>query len=157
MMTKRNEIHRAQVELWEKQNFQNLSPEQRAEIFGKAFELIFQRTLKTLSYVTLQVILDRVFFQSREKFSLLSDVKIEPTGFNFDLLIQNIKSYNSEIVSEAQAHLLVEFLGIVGSLTADILTVPLHEELHKLTSQRFLEEQPQTLRQINSGRKTEKA
>lgn len=160
MTSQKNQIHRELVELWISQNFQNLSPDQRAEFFESAFEVIIRRTLKTLSSVTLQVVLDRVLFQGREKFPLLSDVKIEAAAFKFEPLIRNLKIYSSDTVTDALSYLLIELLGVIGTLTADILTEPLHKELLELTIQKFssqIEQDSQGLRQINSGRKTEKA
>ena len=133
MTSQKNQMHRELVERWISQNFENLAPDQQTELFENAFEVIIQRTLKTLSSVTLQVVLDRVLYQGREKFPLLADIKIEAAAFKFEPLTRNLKSYNFETVFEALSYLLVELLGVIGTLTADILTEPLHKELLELT------------------------
>lgn len=159
-MNQKNRMHRELVERWISQNLQSLSPEQKADFFEQGFDVIIRRTLKTLSSVTLQVVLDRVLIQSREKFPLLADLSLEATTLKFELLRGNLKSYRSETVIEALSHLLEELLGVIGTLTAEILTEPLHKELQELTSHKFLSQLEQDapgLRQINSGRKTEKA
>ena len=155
MTAKTNEAHIKQVEAWERKNVHGLSLEKQVKLFGKASHAIEQRTLKTLSSVTLQVVIDRVLHQSTNKFPLLSEVKLEPQGLNFEVLIRNSKNHNSEQLREALRCLLVELLNVLGNITAEILTVPLHKELHNVTNdyQQTEEEENKTLRDINSERK----
>jgi len=156
MTAKINDLHIKQVEAWERKNADGLSLEKQLKLFEKAFHAIEQRTLKTLSNVTFQVVLDRVLLQNTDKFPFLSEVKLEPQGLNFEVLIRNSASHNSGQLTEALRCLLVELLNVLGNITADILTEPLHKELHKVTSdyqQPEEKEENKILRQINSGRK----
>lgn len=156
MRVKRSETHQKQIEAWEKANLLNQPPDIQIKLYIKAFKLIEQRTLKTLSTVTLLVVLDRVLSESTEKFQLLSDIKIDQKGFIFDGLVSNIHGHSSEKFIEPLHYLLVVLLSVLGNITADILSTPLHQELFKVTVellQEDVEEESQTLRQINSGRK----
>lgn len=155
MTVQKNEFHRRIVEKWESSSA-SLSDDQKIRLFVKAFGKIEERALKTLSSVTLHVVLDRVISQSAEKFPFLSEVKIEAQGLTFDHLLRNINNHNSENVIEALRSLLIELLSVLGSITADILTSPLHKALMEVTPETSEEsqQQDQSLRQIKSGRKS---
>jgi hypothetical protein len=153
MTVERNTIHVKQVEAWEKQNSHGLSLENQAQLFEKAIHVIEERTLKTLSSVTLMVVLDRVTHQSKEKFPALSEIKVDKKGLSFGGLFHN-KNHKSEELIEALRYFLVELLSVLGSITGDILTAPLHKELLKVTwDQAQVETKTETLRQIHPGRK----
>lgn len=138
-----SDIHLQLVDSWEKNNANGLSADKQAQLFGKAVHAVEQRTLLTLSSATLMVILDRVLKQSKKKYPMLSDIKIEAKGMNFDPLI-NSKEHKSEDLLEGLRYLLVELLGVLGSITADILTPPLHRELFKVTGD-FRNSSPQNI------------
>ncbi|GEM_PF-1730354 len=164
MTVKKRDLHRSQVEAWEKINTEGLPVEEQIELFGKAFYAIEKRTLKTLSSVTLQVVLERARLQSVEKFPLLSVVKLESGGLGFAGLVRNAKNENAEKLIEALRYFLVELLNVLGNITAEILSEPLHKELHKVTrdyqqSKEVDEHETENIvesrifRQISSGRK----
>lgn len=133
MSVKKNELHLKAVELFEKKKAGGLSFDKQLQLFKKAFECIEKRTLRTLSSITLLVVLDRVLHQSKDKYSLLSELKIDQKGLSFDSLIHNINKHNSEQLIEALRYLMVELLTVLGSITADILSAPLHKELLNVT------------------------
>ena len=101
MTAKINDLHIKQVEAWERKNADGLSLEKQLKLFEKAFHAIEQRTLKTLSNVTFQVVLDRVLLQNTDKFPFLSEVKLEPQGLNFEVLIRNSADLTPEVVPVA--------------------------------------------------------
>jgi hypothetical protein len=67
MTVDQNYLHLKQINLWEEMNTQGLRPDQLVEIFGIAITAIEQRSLLTLSGITVQVVMDRVLQESREK------------------------------------------------------------------------------------------
>lgn len=127
--------HEKQVLAWEEMNTQGLRPEQIAQLFGSAIHAIEQRSLLTLSSVTVQIVADRVLHESREKFPILSLVQTESGGLNFNSLIQTCERSTVTEVGDALRYLLVELLSVIGNITADVLTAPLHKELMRVTWQ----------------------
>ena len=155
MKVQRNEIHAKQVEIWEKQSACNLSLKDRIYLFEKAIHAIEKRTLMTLSSVTLRVVLDRVLHQCKEKFPQLVEIQLESESLNFDDFLFNVQNKGSDEAIEALRYLLVELLSILGGLTADILTDPLHKALFEVTSKIDpTENKPQILKKKKSSKKT---
>lgn len=126
-------VHLKMIENWQNINIKDISLKTQVELFIKAIKAVEARTLKTLSSVTLMVILDRVLYQSKEKFPLLSAVTIEPKGMNFDGLISKNNNHELPEILNSLRYLLVELLRVLGSITADILTEPLYKEIQKVT------------------------
>jgi hypothetical protein len=125
--------HSTLVADWSKKNASGISLDQHVLLLEKAIRAMEQRALVTLSNVILVVILDRVLHQGKEKFPLLYEIKLDPKNLvSFELLRTN-KNYKSEELIEAYQYLLVDLLRVLGRITADILTVPLHQELLKVT------------------------
>lgn len=125
--------HSMLVEDWTKKNASAISADQHVLLLEKALQAIEQRALMTLSNVILMVILDRVLHQGKEKFPLLSEAKLDNKNLiSFDLVRTN-KNHKSEKIIEALQYLLVDLLRVLGRITAEILTAPLHQELLKVT------------------------
>lgn len=80
--------------------------------------------------MTLTLILDRVLHESQEKFSLLSEATIKSNSLSFEKLHH---LHKPEELLVPVRYLLVELLTVLGRITADILTIPLHKELLKVT------------------------
>jgi hypothetical protein len=136
-MTKnKNDIYFEIVNAWEKKKANGLSPGEKASLLESALQVTIERAMQTLSGVTLMVVLDRVLHQSIDKFSILSEVKIENNKFNFIELMANEKNHGPEEILEALRYLLIELLRVLGRITADILTAPLHKELLKMAWQK---------------------
>lgn len=138
MTVHRNSTHEKQVQAWEKENTQGLRPDQLVQLFGSAIQAIEQRSLVTLSIVTVQVVVDRALHESLGKFPLLSAVQLEPQGLNFSGLVQTSEHTKADDVRDALRHFLVELLNVLGNITADVLTDPLHKELMGVTCERAL-------------------
>lgn len=108
---------------------EKLSPEERVLLLQKVILAVELRASVTLSQVTMLVVLDRVLRQSLEKFPVLSSV----TSSNL-INFKNLDTHkNPEELSTALRFLLLELLRVIGRITADILTTPLHQELIKVT------------------------
>ena len=123
-------MHSDLIEDWEKKNTEGLSADQHVRLLEKAIRAIEQRAGITLSVVTLTLILDRVLHESQEKYSLLSEASIQSNSLNFEKLHH---LHKPEELFVPLRYLLAELLTVLGRITADILTTPLHKELLKVT------------------------
>jgi hypothetical protein len=122
--------HAACVDAWLERATANLPPKVHWRLFEAALAALGARTKITLGEVTLTAIAARVLHHSGEKFPLLSSLKIEPTGeVQSRELRERIGSVDPSALMEGTRFLLVEFLTVVGDLTAEILTPELHSEL----------------------------
>lgn len=138
MNLKTNARHAEKVAEWENLNLKNLSQEQRVQLFAKAIAAIEQRSLRTLSNVTLLVIIDRAFHEAKEKFPVLEEVKAEITGVNFQGLLTKSKQQKTPELTDALRFLLIAILRVTGNITGDILTGPLHSELMTVTADKHV-------------------
>ena len=109
-----------------------LAADQLLQLFEKALRVLWQRAQGTLGDVTLVAIVERVLHGTVERFPLLAAFKVDASGFHFDALREQV----GDPVALAQGIelFLVEFLTVVGSLTAEILTPSLHSALSGVTA-----------------------
>jgi hypothetical protein len=122
--------HAACVDTWLKRSGKDLSPEALLRLFEAALGALWARTATTLGEVTLTAIAERVLYNASETFPLFSSLKVEPTGgIPFRELRERIRSVHGSELMEGIRFVLVEFLTVLGSLTAEILTPELHSEL----------------------------
>lgn len=122
--------HAAQVDAWLKRSGKGLSPEELLQLFETAFGALWARAMNTLGEVTLTAIAERVLHNATEKFPLLSSLEVEPTsGIQARALRVQTGSVHDPQLKEAIRFVLVEFLAVLGHLTAEILTPELHAAL----------------------------
>lgn len=127
-----SDVHSAFVQTWENNTNTGLSKVNRARLFEQAIHAVEKRSCVTLSNITLLVILDRVLHNCTEKYPVLSEVFLGAHSLNFQKL-QNLEDKKLDEFIEALRYLLTELLRILARITADILTIPLHSELLKVT------------------------
>lgn len=139
MTLNQNSAHQNIVSIWEEKNIKNLSTDQAIHVFGNALQKIEHRCLVTLSSVTVHVVLDRIIHGGIEKYPILKDVTIEVDGLNFKNIFQKKDHYEIKEINNAFRYLLIEFLTVIGSITSEVLTAPLHKELMEVTSESVLE------------------
>jgi hypothetical protein len=121
--------HAACVDAWLRPS-ENLTPEILARLFDAALRALWKRTKTTLGDVTLTAIAERVLYNAAEKFPFLSALKVEPTtGFQCRSLFEQKSGVSEPLLRQGIRFVLVEFLTVIGNLTADILTPELHSEL----------------------------
>ncbi len=133
-MKQQNDIHVLCVKNWEDKNAKDLGEGPHVQLFIRALDSIQNVARITLSRVTLKVIIDRVLHQSKAIYPMLGDVKIKDESLNFNDLLAQMDQYDPDLLIPALRHLLIELLSILGRITADILTGPLHKELLSVTS-----------------------
>lgn len=146
--------HKEQVKLWEERNAPDLRDEQIIKIFENAILTVERRCLVTLSNITVQVVLDRVLHEGHLKYPPLSFITVELEGLNFSGLNHHSENYKIEEMKDALRYLLIEFLTVIGNITSDVLTLPLHKELMEVTPESALKiQEVQNLRPMNTIKK----
>jgi hypothetical protein len=116
--------HEVCVETWIEEQAQGLTAAQLAALFERAIRVLWQRTERTLGDVTLRAIADRVLHAAPAGTPAHTQLRLEPEGVG---LTGNVGT--PEELTEVMRFFLVEFLTVLGNLTADILTPALHREL----------------------------
>jgi hypothetical protein len=124
--------HTERVERWIRQAGDSLSSEQLLELFEQAMSALWERAQLTLGTTTLTAILDRVLYTAAERFPPFESVKTEEAGIDCTRLRDRIKEMSDSQLGEAIRFVVVEFLSVLGNLTAEILTPALHSELGKV-------------------------
>lgn len=127
-----SDAHSAFVQTWENNTNTGLSKVNRARLFEQAIHAVEKRSCLTLSNITLLVILDRVLHNCTDIYPMLSEVSLDAHSLNFQKL-QNLDDHELDDFIEALRYLLIELLRVLARITADILTIPLHNELLKVT------------------------
>ena len=85
---------------------------------------------RTLGEITLRAITDRVVHVCSEDYPFLSLLRIMPDGaVRCDELRRQVAALVVDEVQQGTRHVLAELLTIIGTLTAEILTIELHEAL----------------------------
>ena len=122
--------HAAWVDAWLDRSAKSLSPELLLQLLEAALGAVWGRTRTTLGEVALTVIAERVLHNASEKFPVFASLKVEPAGgIECSELRERISSAHGSELRDGIRFVLVEFLTVLGNLTAEILTPELHEEL----------------------------
>ena len=127
-----NEPYASFVDAW----LHSLPNERRSEelvvLFERALQAVWERAQRTLGDVTLEAIGERVLYHAVAKYPAISRLALEPSGFHCRELRDGAQQLDKADMQEGLRFVLVRFLAILGSLTADILTNALREELSKV-------------------------
>src|SRR5690606_37974546 len=127
--------HVACVDDWLGRSAKDLAPDALLQLFEVAFDALRACTSTTLGEVTLSAITDRVLYNAAEQFPLLSSLKVAPDGGIQCIDIrEHIGSVRASELRGGIRFVLVEFLTVLGNLTAEILTPELHSELLKVAA-----------------------
>src|SRR5688572_28311115 len=122
--------HKERVDAWLAATTPGASLEELIGLLERALNALWKRTTVTLGEVTLTAIVDRVLYNATEKFSFFSRVSLEPSaGFRCEGLREDKDALERSALIAGACFVLVEFLTVLGNLTADILTPELHEAL----------------------------
>jgi len=120
--------HHAAVAAWMQGPIRDASPPALLAAFEAAFGALWRRSYLVLGEVTLVAILDRVLATAVERYPLLADVAATASGLDCTRLRSQRPASHVQLAG-AVAFVLVEFLTVLGNLTAEILTPALHAEL----------------------------
>ena len=125
-------VHIKCVSEWMK-HATRIPAEELAGLFERALTVLWSRTHSALGDITVAAIVDRVLYNATEKYSALGSLKLDASGVNFAEFHHQAGTVNERELKEAIQFVLVEFLTVVGNLTAEILTPALHSELSSVT------------------------
>lgn len=124
--------HAGCVDAWFERGAKGLPGEQLAAAFEAAFTALWGRAHQTLGDVTLGAIVDRVLYVAAEQHPVTSGLVLDLTGVRFDAFRQQAASLPVGPLAEGVRFVLVEFLTVLGKLTGEVLSAPLHAELAAL-------------------------
>jgi hypothetical protein len=126
--------HGVQVDAWMARVARDTAPEKLFEAFEQGFGAIWRRAHATLGEVTLMAILERVLYTAGERFPVLLTLEVDSTGLRSDKFRERVGSLQVEQLAEVVRFILLEFLTVLGNLTAEVLSPALHAELAKVPS-----------------------
>ena len=125
--------HKARVDGWVERTAAGAAPAVRVKLFDEALSALWTRTLTTLGEVTLTAIADRVLSNASEKFPVFAALTVQPTaGIQARALLEHLDATDEAELEGGIRFVLVEFLSVLGTLTAEILTPELHDELSRV-------------------------
>lgn len=128
--------HGACVDAWMARVAAALPPGRQVEAFERAFAVLWTRAHRTLGGVTLTAIVDRVLYNATEQYPLLASVTVGATGLRGEALRESAGQLDPGPLADALRFVLTEFLRVIGALTSDILTPPLHAALCQVPGER---------------------
>jgi hypothetical protein len=124
--------HAACVDAWLDCAARDLPPRNLLLLFEAALGALWARTMTTLGEVTLTAIAERVVHNAGERFPFLSSLKVDPSGgIQCRDLYERLGGMRGSQLMEGMRFVVVEFLTVLGNLTAEILTPDLHAALSK--------------------------
>ncbi|KYF48017.1 hypothetical protein BE08_19920 [Sorangium cellulosum] len=127
--------HSACVDAWMDREARGLPPDRLVQRFERAFSALWRRAHVTLGEVTLGAIMDRVLYYASERYPVLSSLKVDSTGLYCVELQALAGGLARDQLAEGLRFILVEFLTVLGNLTAEILTPALHGELSRVAQE----------------------
>ncbi|WP_437980070.1 hypothetical protein [Sorangium sp. So ce117] len=124
--------HSGCVDAWMERAAEGLPAERLIQVFERAFAALWRRALVTLGEVTLGAIVDRVLYNASERYTMLSSLRVESTGLCCETLHERAGGLRRDQLAEGIRFIMIEFLVVLGNLTAEILTPALHAELSNI-------------------------
>jgi hypothetical protein len=121
--------HAACIEAVMERSGSALAPGRQLDVFGTAFNALWQRAQLTLGDVTLMAIVKRVLYKASEHYPVFKALTVANTGIARSELEMQLAQLSLAQRDAALRYVLVEVLTVIGSLTADILTPALHQAL----------------------------
>jgi hypothetical protein len=132
--------HGACVHAWLERTTRALPPGQLPLAFERALNAVWKRAERILGDMTLTAIADRVFYTAVERFPFLASIEVSAGGVRCEALAARPEARDPLVLIPGLRFLLVEFLTVLGNLTADILTPALHSELSEKANAERLHE-----------------
>jgi hypothetical protein len=131
-MTFNYQAHSKKVDAWIKASTQGLSADELVDLFELATSRLWQRSSITISDVTLCAVADRALYTSSGMYPILLPLKINPSGIQWGDFRKSSAKLNPNELVRAFGHFITEFITILSSITAEMLSAPLHQELSKV-------------------------
>ena len=124
--------HDACVNAWMAHVAKGASPERLVRVFERGFTALWHRARQTLGDLTLTAIVDRVLYTAAERYPALSTLGTKNSRLQCRELHERAAGMDRDQLADGFRFVLVEFLTVLGHLTAEILTPALHETLASL-------------------------
>lgn len=122
--------HAGCVEAWLERVAKDLPPPRLVQLFEVALGVLWSRTETILGSVTLTAIAERVLYAAAQRHPPFSCLVVEPGGgIQCRALHEQLGALTEAQLREGVRFVLVEFLTVLGNLTADILSPELHSAL----------------------------
>jgi hypothetical protein len=125
--------HGARVDAW-LERARGLTVERLVEAFESVFTVLWRRAHLTLGDVTLSAITDRVLYVAAERYPIFAAITLDTAGVRWDGFRQRAGTRPVTEIAAGVRFVLLEFLTVLGKLTGEVLTPPLHAELEAVTS-----------------------
>jgi hypothetical protein len=122
-------LHESAVAAWLQASDRAAPAEEFVDHFEASFNAVWRRALETLSEITLQAIGDRVLFLAARRFPPTAGITFGPTGIQCAAVRKRGPHVPNSELEAGLCFVLAEFLHVLGSLTAEILTPALHRTL----------------------------
>ena len=124
--------HSEVVSAWHDGWAGRLSQHELVDVYERTLDALWRRAHMSLGEVSLMAIVDRVLHQGVERFAHLAALRVESSGMHFEELRVNAPTLEVARLEESLRFLVIELLRVLGTLTGEILTPGLHEELRKV-------------------------
>ncbi len=121
--------HATRVDDWLRELPKDLTLDELMSRFEVMFGALWRRAHQTLGEVTLTAILDRVLFLARDTHPLVAELEIGRNGVSCRKLFGRSREFESQQVVSAMRYVTIQFLRLLGNLTAEILTPALHAQI----------------------------
>jgi hypothetical protein len=121
--------HGGCVDAWFERTAKGVSVEQLTVEFEAAFTALWRRAHQTLGDVTLAAIIDRVLYVAAEQHPVMSALELDVTGVRWEAFRQRAATLQAEQLVDGVRFVLLEFLTVLGKLTGEVLSAPLHAQL----------------------------
>ena len=117
------------VSSWIERTAPGLSGEEHVQLFEMSLAAMWTRSQRPLGDVTVAAIMDRVVCTAVERFPVIAGLRVEASGVScLELRARAAEADDAQLI-EAMRFVLVEYLTVLGNLTADIFTPALRAEL----------------------------
>lgn len=117
------------VASWIERTAPGLSGEEHVQLFEMSLAAMWTRSQRPLGDVTVAAIMDRVVCTAVERFPVIAGLRVEASGVScLELRARAAETDDAQLL-EAMRFVLVEYLTVLGNLTADIFTPALRAEL----------------------------
>jgi hypothetical protein len=122
--------HAARVDWWIDRSARAAAPERVLSVVEAKLQALWARVAPTLGEITLAAVLDRVLHNATEQFPLLHLVTTDTNvGVDLSAMTEVTTPLQAAEVLRAFRVVFIEFLTVVGNLTAELFSDELHEEL----------------------------
>jgi hypothetical protein len=119
--------HRVCVDALTRRAGVQLSAGRLLTVYESAFNAVWRRGQATLGTVTMTAIVNRVIYNATEAHPVLAALTVGNEGIDCDELKQRLDRAEPATLAEGLRFVLLEWLTVIGNLTAEILTPALHE------------------------------